>query len=92
MDGKATYYQRNRKIILNRPKGYYEYNKDRIRDQARNKYWELSEEEKNKNREYERNRHYNISEENKQRLKEYQKNIVKQNISTRLKDQPVLIK
>ena len=46
MDGKTTYYQRNRKIILNRPKGYYEYNKDRIRDQARNKYWELMKKKK----------------------------------------------
>ena len=32
-----------RERVLNRAKQYYEINKDRIRDQARNKYRELSE-------------------------------------------------
>ena len=41
-----TYYQRNRNVILNRPKDYYENDKERLRQQARDKYRNLSEEEK----------------------------------------------
>ena len=70
-----TYYQRNRDVILNRAKDYYENDKERLRKQARDKYRGLSEEEeKNKKREYGKNRYPNISEEKKKRLKEYQKN------------------
>ena len=32
-----TYYQRNRDVILNRTKDYYENNKERLRMQARDK-------------------------------------------------------
>ena len=39
------YYQRNRVVILNRTKDYYESNKERLRVQARDKYRKLSEEE-----------------------------------------------
>ena len=46
-----TYYQRNRDVILNRAKDYYENDKERLRTQARNKYRNLSEEEKNKKKE-----------------------------------------
>ena len=42
-----TYYQRNRDVILNRAKSYYENDKERFRKQARDKYRNLSEEEKN---------------------------------------------
>ena len=42
-----------------------------LREQARNKYRNLSEEDENKKREYERNRYHNMSEERKQKLKEY---------------------
>ena len=42
-----TYYQKNRNIILNKVKDYYKNNKERLREQARNKYRSLSE-EKNK--------------------------------------------
>ena len=45
-----TYYQRNRDVILNRIKYYYENDKKRLREQARDKYRNLSEEEKNKKR------------------------------------------
>ena len=45
MDNTA-YYQRNREIILNRPKHYYENDKKRLREQARSKYRNLSEEDK----------------------------------------------
>ena len=43
-----TYYQKNRDVILNRAKGYYENDKERLREQARDKYRNLSEEEQNK--------------------------------------------
>ena len=58
--------------MLNRAKYYYENDKERLREQARNKYGNLSEEDKEKKREYGKNR-YNMSEEKKQKLKEYQK-------------------
>ena len=48
----TTYYQRNRKIMLNRAKDYYKNDKERLRKQARNKYRNLSEEDKEKKREY----------------------------------------
>ena len=73
-----TYYQRNRGVILNRANNYYENDKEKLKEQARDKCRNLSEEEKYKNREYGRNRYCNMSEEKKQRLKEYQKNIAKQ--------------
>ena len=38
-----TYYQRNRDVILNRAKDYYE----KLRAKARDKYRNLSEEDKN---------------------------------------------
>ena len=68
----TTYYQRNGEIMLNRAKDYYEYDKERLREQARNKYRNLSEEDKKK-REYGKNRYHNMSEEKKQELKKYQK-------------------
>ena len=42
----TTHYQRSRDIILNRPKDYYNNDKNRLRDNARDKYRNLSEEEK----------------------------------------------
>ena len=68
-----TYYPRNRDVILNRAKDYYENDKERLREQARDKYRNLSEEEKNKKREYRKNRYLKMSEEKKERIKEYQK-------------------
>ena len=57
-----TYYQRNRDVILNRAKYYYENDKERLRKQARDKYRNLSEEEEeNKNKEYGKNRYRNMS-------------------------------
>ena len=44
---ELTYYQKNRDVILNRAKGYYENDKERLRTQSRDKYRYLSEEEKN---------------------------------------------
>ena len=50
MDENAnlSYYQKNRDVILNRAKDYYEDDKERLREQARDKYRNLSGEEKNK--------------------------------------------
>ena len=62
-------------MILNKAKDYYKNNKERLREQARGKYINLSEEEKNKKREYWKNRYRNMSELKKQRLKEYQKKL-----------------
>ena len=73
----VTYYQRNREVILNRAKYYYETDKERLREKARDKYRNLSEEDKKK-KEYGKNRYHNMPEEKKQKLKEYQKNIERQ--------------
>ena len=47
---EITNYQRNRDVILNRAKDYYENDKERLKRQARNKCRNLSEEEKNQKR------------------------------------------
>ena len=39
-------------MVLSKAKEYYKNNKDRLKEQARDKYRNLSEEEKNKKREY----------------------------------------
>ena len=44
--------KKNRDVILNRGKDYYENDKERLRKQARDKYKNLSEEEKNEKRKY----------------------------------------
>ena len=69
----TTYCQRNRDVMLNRAKEYYKSDKERLIEQARDKYRNLSEEAKNRKREYGKNSYHNMSEEKKQRLKEYQK-------------------
>ena len=43
---EKTYYQKNSDVILNGAKYYYENDKERLREQARDKYRNLSEEEK----------------------------------------------
>ena len=42
----TTYYQRNREVMLNRANEYHKINKEVLREKAKNKYRELSEEEK----------------------------------------------
>ena len=44
-------------------KDNYKNNKERLREQARDKYKSLSEEGKNKKREYEKNRYHSMCEE-----------------------------
>ena len=43
---ETTYYQRNRDVTLNRGKDYYKDDKERLRDNVKNQYRNLSEEEK----------------------------------------------
>ena len=45
-----TYYQRNWDVILNRANNYYKNDKERLKEQARGIYRNLSEEEKNRKR------------------------------------------
>ena len=54
-------------MILNRAKYYYENDKERLREQARDKYRNLPEEEKNLKREYGKNRYINIPEEKRKK-------------------------
>ena len=53
---------------------YYEDNKDFLRENARNKYGNLSEEKTEVKRAYGRDKYRNMAEDEKNRLKEYQKN------------------
>ena len=69
--------KKSKEVILNRAKDYYEHNKERLRDQAKGKYRNLSEEDKNKKRKYRKIRYHSMSERKKQKLKEYQKNYPK---------------
>ena len=64
--------------MLNKARDYYKNNKVRLREQARDKERNLSEEEKNKKRKYRKNRYHNMSEEKKQRLKNIKKIIGRQ--------------
>ena len=52
-------------MTLNRAEDYYEKGKERLREQAGDKYRNLSEEKKNKKRECEINRYWNMSEKKK---------------------------
>ena len=60
--------------MFNKAKYYYENDKERLREHARYKYRNLSEEEKNKKRENGKNRSAICLKKKKKRLKEYQKN------------------
>ena len=57
---ELTYYQKNREVTLNRAKGYYENDKERFREQARDKH-----RKKSKKREYGKNRYHNICQKKK---------------------------
>ena len=61
----TTYYQKNRDVVVNRAKDYYKNHKKRLREQARDNYRNLSEEDTNKKKEYGRRRYHNMSEEKK---------------------------
>ena len=67
---EITYYQRNRDVIPNKEKYYCKNDKEILRDNARDKYRNLSEEETNKKKEYGRNRYHNMPGDKKEKLKE----------------------
>ena len=70
--------------MLNRVKDYYEYDKERLREQTRNKYRNLSEEDKKKKREYGKNRYHNMSEKRSKNLKNIKKKDIKKQKSLRI--------
>ena len=49
-------------MILNTANDYHESDQERLKEQARDKYRDLSEEDKKKQREYRKNRYHNMSE------------------------------
>ena len=51
------FFQHIRNVILNRVKNYLKYDKERLRQQARDKYRNSSDEKKNEKRKYGRNRY-----------------------------------
>ena len=55
-------------LILNTAEDYYKNNKEVLREQAKNKYREISEDEKNIKREHGRNRYHSMFEEKKQNV------------------------
>ena len=62
---ELTYYHRNRAVVLNRAKANYENYKGRLREQARDKYRNISEEVKIKRENMEKNRYRNMYQEKK---------------------------
>ena len=53
---------------------YYQKNKEKLQNEARERYQNLSEEEKEKKRQHHRDRTKNLSEEEKQKKVEYMGN------------------
>ena len=72
-----TCYQKNRDVILNGAKDNYEKNKEILREQARYKYRNLSEEEKKLKKENMEKTDIAICLKKKKILKESQKNILR---------------
>ena len=66
---KPLIIEKNKKKLSNRTIEYYENNKGRLREQAKNKYRELSNEQKIIKREYGKNEYQNMSEENLKNIK-----------------------
>ena len=60
--------------MLNRTKDYYKNDKE-LRDNVRDKYGKLSEEEKNKKRKHRRNRCHNMSEKKETKTKRISKKL-----------------
>ena len=71
---EITYYQKNRDVILNRAKDYYENDKERLREQATDKTETWLKKTKTKKENIQKTDIINMSEEKTQRLKKYQKN------------------
>ena len=64
---ETTYYQRNREVILNRAKDYYENNKKLLREREQKINTENYLKKKKNIREYGKKRYHNMSEENKKK-------------------------
>ena len=62
-------------MILNIAKDYYENDKEILKEQAKDKCRNLSEEEPNKKREYGRNRYCNLSEKKETKVKRISKKL-----------------
>ena len=60
--------------MKNKQKKYYENNKEKLQEQAQNKYRELSNEERGIKEKYGVNRYRSMSEQDKEKLREYQRN------------------
>ena len=73
----ATYYQKNRDLILNREKYYFENDKKYSESKQEIDTETYLKKKKNEKWKYRRNRYHNMPEEEKQRLKKYQKTIVR---------------
>ena len=65
-----TYYQKNNDVVLSKAKDYYEKHKQKLREQARNKYRNLPEEEKIKKGEYGKGRYHSMSKDHNENHKE----------------------
>ena len=74
---ELTYCHRNRAVVLNSAKAYYENYKGRLREQARDKYRNISEEVKIKRENMEKNRYRNMYKEKKKDSKNIKKIIVR---------------
>ena len=59
----ATYYERNRDVILNKAKDSYENSKELLREKAKNKNRELLENEDYVKRQYQKDRYHNMTAE-----------------------------
>ena len=66
----VLFIKKNRERLLEQAKPYYESDKEKLQEKARNRYRELSNAEKYIKREYGRNRYKNMPEEDKTRSKE----------------------
>ena len=73
MDESKNLLSKNRDIILNRAKAYYENNKEILRERAKSRYRELSADEKDLKKQYQKDRYNNMTFEDKQKHKEYQR-------------------
>ena len=65
-----TYYLKNNDVVLSKAKDYYEKHKEKLREQARNKYRNLPEEEKIKKGEYGKGRYHSMSKDHNENHKE----------------------
>ena len=60
-----TYYRRNRDVILNRARGYYENDKERLRKKQEINIKTYLKKKKIKKREYSKTKYHNMPEEKK---------------------------